>query len=81
MKICAIDPAGSQSGMAGQRKVLRPRIEWCTAFGEHSRQSAAASGAVGTGRSIGLLPHRAQGVIAAYRARGLVLKQQIRIEG
>ena len=29
----------------------------------------------------GLLPHQAQGVIAAYRARGLVLKRQIRIEG
>ena len=29
----------------------------------------------------GLLPHQAQGVIAAYRARGLMLKRQIRIEG
>jgi ribosomal protein L11 methyltransferase len=29
----------------------------------------------------GLLPHQAQGVIAAYCARGLVLKRQIRIEG
>ena len=29
----------------------------------------------------GLLPHQAQGVIAAYRARGLVLKRHIRIEG
>jgi len=29
----------------------------------------------------GLLPHQAQGVIAAYRARGLVLERQIRIEG
>jgi ribosomal protein L11 methyltransferase len=29
----------------------------------------------------GLLPHQAQGVIAAYRARGLVLKRQIQIEG
>jgi ribosomal protein L11 methyltransferase len=29
----------------------------------------------------GLLPHQAQGVVAAYRARGLVLKRQIRIEG
>jgi ribosomal protein L11 methyltransferase len=29
----------------------------------------------------GLLPHQAQGVIAAYRARGVVLKRQIRIEG
>jgi ribosomal protein L11 methyltransferase len=29
----------------------------------------------------GLLPHQAQSVIAAYRARGLVLKRQIRIEG
>ncbi|MGZ3290810.1 MAG: 50S ribosomal protein L11 methyltransferase [Xanthobacteraceae bacterium] len=29
----------------------------------------------------GLSPHQAQGVIAAYRARGLVLKRQIRIEG
>jgi ribosomal protein L11 methyltransferase len=29
----------------------------------------------------GLLPHQAQGVIAAYRARGLVLERQLRIEG
>jgi ribosomal protein L11 methyltransferase len=29
----------------------------------------------------GLLPHQAQGVIAAYRARWLVLKRHIRIEG
>ena len=29
----------------------------------------------------GLLPHQAQSVIAAYRARGLVLKRQIQIEG
>jgi ribosomal protein L11 methyltransferase len=29
----------------------------------------------------GLLPHQAQGVIAAYRARGLLLKRHIRIEG
>ena len=29
----------------------------------------------------GLLPHQAQSVIAAYRARGLVLVRQIRIEG
>jgi ribosomal protein L11 methyltransferase len=29
----------------------------------------------------GLLPHQAQSVIAAYRARGLVLKRHIRIEG
>jgi ribosomal protein L11 methyltransferase len=29
----------------------------------------------------GLLPHQAQGVIAAYRGRGLVLEGQIRIEG
>ena len=29
----------------------------------------------------GLLPHQAQGVIAAYRARGLVLQRHIRIEG
>jgi ribosomal protein L11 methyltransferase len=29
----------------------------------------------------GLLPHQAQGVIAVYRARGLVLERQIRIEG
>ena len=29
----------------------------------------------------GLLPHQAQGVIAAYRARGLVLKRHIQIEG
>ena len=29
----------------------------------------------------GLLPHQAQGVIAAYRARGLVLRRHIRIEG
>ncbi len=29
----------------------------------------------------GLLPHQASSVIAAYRARGLVLVQQIRIEG
>jgi ribosomal protein L11 methyltransferase len=29
----------------------------------------------------GLLPHQAQGVIAAYRARGVVLRRQIRIEG
>ena len=29
----------------------------------------------------GLLPHQAQGVIAAYRVRGLVLVRQIRIEG
>jgi ribosomal protein L11 methyltransferase len=29
----------------------------------------------------GLLPHQAQGVIAAYRARGLVLQRQLRIEG
>ena len=29
----------------------------------------------------GLLPHQAQGVIAAYRARGLVLRRQIQIEG
>jgi ribosomal protein L11 methyltransferase len=29
----------------------------------------------------GLLPHQAQGVIAAYRARGIVLLRQLRIEG
>ena len=29
----------------------------------------------------GLLPHQAQGVIAAYRARGLVLERHIEIEG
>ena len=29
----------------------------------------------------GLLPHQTQSVIAAYRARGLVLERQIRIEG
>jgi ribosomal protein L11 methyltransferase len=29
----------------------------------------------------GLLPHQAQGVIAAYRARGLVLLRELRIEG
>jgi ribosomal protein L11 methyltransferase len=29
----------------------------------------------------GLLPHQAQGVIAAYRARGLVLVRQLQIEG
>ncbi|HEX9360702.1 MAG TPA: 50S ribosomal protein L11 methyltransferase, partial [Bradyrhizobium sp.] len=29
----------------------------------------------------GLLPHQAGGVIAAYRARGLVLLRHIRIEG
>ena len=29
----------------------------------------------------GLLPHQAQSVIAAYRARGLVLKRHIQIEG
>jgi ribosomal protein L11 methyltransferase len=29
----------------------------------------------------GLLPHQAQSVIAAYRARGLVLERQLRIEG
>jgi ribosomal protein L11 methyltransferase len=28
-----------------------------------------------------LLPHQAQGVIAAYRARGLILLRQLRIEG
>jgi ribosomal protein L11 methyltransferase len=29
----------------------------------------------------GLLPYQAQGVVAAYRARGLVLKRHIQIEG
>jgi len=29
----------------------------------------------------GLLPHQAQGVVAAYRARGLVLKRHLQIEG
>jgi ribosomal protein L11 methyltransferase len=29
----------------------------------------------------GLLPHQAQGVIAAYRARGILLLRQLRIEG
>ena len=29
----------------------------------------------------GLLPHQAQSVIAAYRARGLVLERHIQIEG
>src|ERR1700722_15204368 len=29
----------------------------------------------------GLLPHQAQGVVAAYRARGLVLVRQLQIEG
>ena len=29
----------------------------------------------------GLLPHQAQGVVAAYRARGLVLERHIQIEG
>jgi ribosomal protein L11 methyltransferase len=29
----------------------------------------------------GLLPHQAQGVIAAYRARGLVFVRHIQIEG
>jgi ribosomal protein L11 methyltransferase len=29
----------------------------------------------------GLLPHQACSVIAAYRARGLVLKRHIQIEG
>jgi ribosomal protein L11 methyltransferase len=29
----------------------------------------------------GLLPHQAQGVIASYRARGLILRRQLRIDG
>ena len=29
----------------------------------------------------GLLPHQAQSVVAAYRARGLVLERHIQIEG
>jgi ribosomal protein L11 methyltransferase len=29
----------------------------------------------------GLLPHQAQGVIASYRARGLVLRRQLKIDG
>jgi ribosomal protein L11 methyltransferase len=29
----------------------------------------------------GLLPHQAQGVIASYRARGLLLRRQLRIDG
>ena len=29
----------------------------------------------------GLLPHQAQGVIAAYRARGLILRRQLNIDG
>ena len=29
----------------------------------------------------GLLPHQAQGVIAAYRARGLVLRRHLQIDG
>jgi len=29
----------------------------------------------------GLLPHQAQGVIAAYRGRGLVLRRHLEIEG
>jgi ribosomal protein L11 methyltransferase len=29
----------------------------------------------------GLLPHQASGVVAAYRARGLVLLRQLQIEG
>jgi ribosomal protein L11 methyltransferase len=29
----------------------------------------------------GLLPHQAQSVIAAYRARGLILKRHLQIEG
>jgi ribosomal protein L11 methyltransferase len=29
----------------------------------------------------GLLPHQAQGVIAAYRARGLILRRHLRIDG
>jgi ribosomal protein L11 methyltransferase len=29
----------------------------------------------------GLLPHQAQGVVAAYRARGLVLRRHLKIEG
>jgi ribosomal protein L11 methyltransferase len=29
----------------------------------------------------GLLPHQAQSVIAAYRARGLLLERQLQIEG
>jgi ribosomal protein L11 methyltransferase len=29
----------------------------------------------------GLLPHQAQSVIAAYRARGLVLKRHLQVEG
>jgi ribosomal protein L11 methyltransferase len=29
----------------------------------------------------GLLPHQTGAVISAYRARGLVLKRQIRIDG
>ena len=41
-------------------------------------QHLAASGLVILS---GLLPHQAQGVIAAYRARGLVVKRHIRIEG
>jgi ribosomal protein L11 methyltransferase len=29
----------------------------------------------------GLLPHQARGVIASYRARGLVLRRQLEIDG
>jgi ribosomal protein L11 methyltransferase len=29
----------------------------------------------------GLLPHQAQGVIASYRVRGLILRRQLRIDG
>jgi ribosomal protein L11 methyltransferase len=53
--------------------------------GEHPRQSVAADGnadgaasrTVGVGDPVGLLPHQASGVIAAYRARGLVLVRHV----
>ena len=58
--------------------------------GEHPGQSVAAIGDARwrgiwrhrrAGHPSGLLPHQANGVIAAYRARGLVLLRHLRIEG
>ena len=79
------DDSGDRICGAGFRRARAVR----PGTGEHPRQSAAADGdamaqhLAPSAQVIlsGLLPHQAQGVIAAYRARGLVLQGHLQIEG
>jgi ribosomal protein L11 methyltransferase len=54
--------------------LANPLRQMATPMARHLAQSALVI-------LSGLLPHQAQGVIAAYRARGLVLERHIQIEG